>query len=113
MGRRDDSSLNAIERAALACLEAKAAAEDPALAGRLRGASRFPVIAYLRRTGMGGSRGWCGAPLILVGLILAALSLSTTWVMGVVGSLITAWGLWMVAAAVERRRPNAGSSGLI
>jgi hypothetical protein len=100
---RDDASLTAGERAALAGLEASAAAQDPWLARRLSGASRLPVIVDLRRILMAGRPGWWGASLILIGLILVVLSLSTAWALGVVGSLITMGGLCLIAASVARR----------
>jgi Protein of unknown function (DUF3040) len=111
MGPQDDSSLTASERDALAPLEADAAARDPLLARRLRGSSRLSVIAPLCRVRRSGRPGWWGASLILVGLTLVAMSLSTAWFLGVVGSLITTWGLWMLAGAVGRRLARGGSIG--
>ncbi len=49
-------------------------------------------------------RAWWGALLILIGLTLVALSLSTVSALGVVGLLFAASGLGIVAAAVGRRR---------
>ena len=70
MSTRDDASLTAKERAALASLEAMAAAEDPQLASRLRGSRRLrlftgmPAIpSWLRST-------WWGVPALVVGLVL-------------------------------------------
>lgn len=111
VSRRDDASLTASERAALVRLEARAVADDPVLARRLRGSSRLPAIAHLRLVRMGSGRGGWGATLIVLGLILVALSLSTTWALGVVGSLMTAWGLWMGAGAVKRPCANTSSTG--
>ena len=57
VSRRDDASLTASERAALVRLEARAVADDPVLARRLRGSSRLPTIAHLRLVRMGSGRG--------------------------------------------------------
>ena len=46
MSARDDASLTDRERAALAGLEATAAAEDPRLASRLKGSSRLRVTTH-------------------------------------------------------------------
>ena len=110
MSPRNNRSLTASERAALAGLEANATAEDPPLARRLKGSSRFHPIDLtdrLRRSPIWRGRGWWGAPLTVIGLILVTLSLSTVWTLGLVGSLITTCGLWMVATAVQRRIANA------
>jgi hypothetical protein len=103
MSTRDDPSLTAKERAALASLEAMAAAEDPQLASRLRGSrrlrvfTRLPAIpAWLRST-------WWGVPALVVGLALIVLSLSVSVVLGLVGVALAAAGLWMVIQVVDRR----------
>jgi hypothetical protein len=111
MRPRDDAALTANERASLAELEAKAAAEDPLLARRLRGSRRPVVIGRLCRVPMWRGRAWWGPSLILIGLALVALSLSTVWALGVAGLLFTASGLGIVAAAVERRRSKPSSAG--
>src|SRR5690242_2165083 len=103
MSTRDDASLTAKERAALASLEAMAAAEDPQLASRLRGSrqlrlfTRLPAIpAWLRST-------WWGIPALVVGLVLVILSLSVSVVLGFAGALLVTAGLWMVVGIVDRR----------
>jgi Protein of unknown function (DUF3040) len=111
MSPPDDASLTAGERAALAGLEANAAAEDPSLASRLRGSGRRPVIAHPGRIRTADRPGWWGAPLVLIGLILVALSLSTAWALGVVGSLIAVGGLYLIAASVARRGAEPRSDG--
>lgn len=111
MSPQDDASLTASERATFAGLEANAAAEDPVLASHLRGSSHHPVIAHMGRIRMAARSGWWGSPLTLIGLVLVALSLSTTWAIGVVGSLITMGGLYLIAASVARRRAKPGSAG--
>lgn len=103
MSTRDEASLTDRERAALASLEAVAAAEDPQLAKRLRGAKRFRLIAeppaipsWLR------SRWWAG-PLLLFGLALVAIGLGTTVALSIVGSVMTAGGLGIVVGLVRER----------
>jgi hypothetical protein len=103
MSTRDDASLTAKERAALASLEAMAAAEDPQLASRLRGSRRLrlftgmPAIpSWLRST-------WWGVPALVVGLALIVLSLSVSVVLGVIGGVLAAAGLWLVIGMVDRR----------
>src|ERR1700739_922930 len=103
MSTRDDASLTAKERAALASLEAMAAAEAPHLASRLRGSrglglfTRLPAIpAWLRST-------WWGVPALVVGLALMILSLSVGVALVFVGAALAAVGLWMVIRVVDRR----------
>ena len=103
MSTRDDASLTAKERAALASLEAMAAAEDPLLASRLRGSrglrlfTRLPSVpAWLRST-------WWGDPALVVGLALMILSLSVSVALGIAGAVLAAAGLWLVVGMVNRR----------
>ena|SRR6516225_9189520 len=103
MSTRDDASLTAKERAALASLEATAAAEDPQLASRLRGSrglrlfTRLPSVpAWLRST-------WWGVPALVVGLALMILSLSVSVALGIAGAVLAAAGLWLVVGMVKRR----------
>jgi hypothetical protein len=115
MSTRDEASLTARERAMLAALEATAAAEDPQLAsrlkgsGRLRAVTRLRVVARLPRVPVWARSGWWAVPMVLVGLALVVLSLSTVAAIGVVGMLVAAGGLWIAAGALERhlraRRP--------
>jgi Protein of unknown function (DUF3040) len=99
MSTRDDANLTDRERAAFAGLEAAAAVADPGLAGRLQRSSRLRSIIYrVRRR----CRGWA-VPLVLAGLALMVLSLSTTSVLGVAGALLVAGGLHSLARAVHQR----------
>lgn len=102
MSTRDDASLTARERAALATLEAVAAAEDPQLARRLRGAGRFRPTIHLPRIPVRAPSSWWALPLVVVGLGLVVASLSTMVALGVLGAVITASGLRLAAGAIDR-----------
>jgi Protein of unknown function (DUF3040) len=102
MSTRDETSLTARERAALASLEATAAAEDPQLASRLRGASSFRWVTYLPPIPAWWWSSWWGVPVALVGLMLMIVSLSAGLVLGVVGALVMTGGVRMLVGATER-----------
>lgn len=103
MSTRDDSRLTAEERAVLANLEATATAADPQLAARLRGPSRWKLVASVPVLPGWIRSLWLAVPAILAGLVLAAVSLSTSLAVGVTGAGIVAAGLWSLVAAAERR----------
>jgi Protein of unknown function (DUF3040) len=118
MSTRDDARLTAQERAAFAGLEAAAAADDPQLAKRLRGSNGIwirSVLSRVARIAAAGSQrllnlGWWGIPIALVGLLLMVVSMSAGLFIGVVGALISTFGLYLVARAVrDRREPVADS----
>ena len=111
MSTRDDASLTARERAALASLAALAAAEDPQLARRLRGSSRLRWITYLPRIPGWFRNSWWGGPLALVGLVLMVLSLSIGVLLGIAGAVVATGGLRMLAGAVETRWTSGGPPG--
>jgi hypothetical protein len=100
MSTRDDASLTARERAALASLEALAAAEDPQLAHRLRGSGRIHLSWRVPRVPDRFRTAWWGGPVVLVGLALMVLSLGTTLVLGVAGAGLATFGLWLVVVAI-------------
>ncbi len=117
-----DARLNAAERAALADLEAAAAADDPHLAARLKGApaSRIrtvvPVIQRLRPTVLRQwssflGLGWWGVPVTLAGLALVVLGMSAGLAVSVFGALVALAGLRVLAELVERRRRRRSGSG--
>lgn len=108
MSARDDASLTDRERAALAGLEATAAAEDPRLASRLKGSSRLRVTTHFPGIPAWPRSRWWAGPLIVIGLVLVLVSLSTVWVVGVAGVVVAACGLWVVAGAVQRRLGGTG-----
>lgn len=103
MSTRDDSRLTAQERAVIANLEATATADDPQLAARLRGPSRWKLVASVPSLPGWIRSLWLAVPAILVGLVLTAASLSTSLAVGVVGAGIAATGLWSLVSAAERR----------
>jgi hypothetical protein len=103
MSTRDDATLTARERAALASLAAMAAAEDPQLASRLRGSARIHLVLRLPRIPDRVRSEWWGTPMLVIGLALMVLSLSSTMVLGVAGAVMAACGAWLVAEALGRR----------
>jgi len=118
MSTRDDARLTAQERAAFAGLEAAAAADDPQLAKRLRGSNGVwirSVLSRASRIAAAGSQrclhlGWWGIPIALVGLLLVVVSMSAGLVVGVVGALISTFGLYLVARVIRDRRTPAADS---
>ena len=46
---------------------------------------------------------WWGGPIALLGLVLVVLSMSTGWVLGIVGAGLATLGLWLVVEAIRRR----------
>ncbi|HET9076553.1 MAG TPA: hypothetical protein VFN68_06455 [Acidimicrobiales bacterium] len=109
-----DARLSAAERAALAGLEAAAAAADPHLAARLRGVpgTRWRLLltsvqpAALRLWHLLLGLRWWGVPITLGGLALTVLGLGTGLAVSVLGAVIALAGLRVLAEMVEvRRRP--------
>jgi hypothetical protein len=104
-----DASLSPQERAALADLEAAAAADDPQLAARLRGGRRLHAWTLPHRvmTFVVGrwkallTLGWWGAPIAAVGLTLMILSLSAGLLLGVIGVVLGLFGLSLVTHAAH------------
>jgi hypothetical protein len=107
MGIRDEASLSPRERAALAGLEARAAAEDPRLADKLAGARRWQwprprVPAVL--TGL-APLVW-GPLLVVIGVAAMVVGLSVGTALGVAGAVVTAGGLTLVVRGIQgHRRP--------
>ena len=111
-----DARLSAAERAALADLEAAAAAHDPALASRLRGSTAVrakPLLIAVKRqtrrawTLLLGLR-WSWAPLTVLGLFLIALGLSSGLAFSLVGIVVAAAGLRVLAEIVDERFVHGG-----
>lgn len=119
MSTRDDARLTAEERAALSNLEAIAMADDPQLAARLRGPSRWhPLNAVARlhltarwaRVPSWAYELWFCVPAVVVGLALAVLSLAVGWELGALGGVLAACGLALLLR-VAARRIAAGGRG--
>jgi hypothetical protein len=109
----NEAGLTDRERAILAGLAEKAAADDPLLANRLRGGGRLDrlrlpeVPAFVHH--------WaCGALCAVIGLAVVLLGLSTSIILGVVGLLFTIFGAVLGATALSRemaaRRQDAGEA---
>jgi hypothetical protein len=103
MSTRDDSRLTAQERAVLADLEALATADDPQLAARLRGPSGWKFVPRIPSFPGWIRSLWLAVPAVVVGLVLTAVSLSTSLLIGIVGVAMTAGGLGSVVTAAGRR----------
>jgi Protein of unknown function (DUF3040) len=103
MGTRDDASLSAQERAALAHLEAAAAADDPQLAAWLRGPGRLHLLSLLPKPPGWMRNRWLGGPIAVLGLALIILSISAGWVIGILGAAVATIGLWLLVEAVRLR----------
>jgi hypothetical protein len=119
MGTRDDARLTAQERVALAGLESAAVADDPQLAARLKGSNAIWIRSVLLRPSVflvGKWRwllhhGWWGVPIVVAGLVIVVVSMSTGFAWGVAGALTAAVGLRLVAEAVEDHWMSASGSG--
>jgi hypothetical protein len=106
-----DESLNARERAALANLEAQAVADDPLLARRLRGSGRHRLVTSMPTIPAWLWQSWWGAPVAVLGLVVVVLSLSTGFVVGLIGALMTTAGLRMLVGAIQGRRRGSAPPG--
>src|ERR1700730_11727250 len=102
MGLRDDATLSPQERAALAGLEARAVADDPALAASLRGTDRFKLTIPLWLPALVGQL-WVGPVLLMAGILLTLLSLSVSLVLGIFGALVMAAGIASLRRTVSER----------
>ncbi|HMC39774.1 MAG TPA: hypothetical protein VKI19_08940 [Acidimicrobiales bacterium] len=106
-----DARLNAAERAALADLEAAAAAADPHLAARLRGGTASKGLRVLVSFGPRLLRAWLrllqapqwGIPLLVTGLFFVVLGVSAGPALSLVGVAATTVGLRLVAEMARRR----------
>lgn len=116
-----DARLSAAERAALADLEAAAAADDPRLASRLRGSSvvraRTVLPRLLPRVAAAWTRvlslRWWAVPVTVAGLALIVLGISAGTALSVVGVITSVVGLRILAEVVAvhfRRRTSEPSS---
>lgn len=116
-----DARLSAAERAALCQLEAVATAADPRFAARLGGSSGARLSGFVLRVvplilawtagraAMLARAGWWGAPAVAVGSALVVVGVSAGLVVAVVGALVCAAGLRMLAGLVEARSPRGST----
>lgn len=107
-----DARLSAAERAALADLEAAAAAADPQLASRLKSGERRPLARLsLPRMAPGLLQawaaflriGWWALPLTLIGLALVVVGMGAGLAVSIIGALATTAGLRALAEVLRRR----------
>jgi hypothetical protein len=107
-----DARLSAAERAALADLEAAAAAADPSLAARLRGSSSWHAGPLARAAQSKVHQGWVlvlglrlwGVPLFLAGLVFMFLGLSVGLALSSFGAVLAAVGLRVLGEMLLRHR---------
>jgi hypothetical protein len=100
-----DVRLSAAERAALADLEAAAVAADPGLAALLRGrrgrhvtpALRSVRLRMVKISALVMRMGWLAVPLSVVGVLLMVLGLGSGLGLSLLGALLTALGLRVLA----------------
>lgn len=106
-----DAKLNAAERAALADLEAAAAAADPGLAARLRGGVTWrvhPAFRLVRLRLLAAwttllRASWWGVPMTLVGLLLMVIGIGSGLELSLAGAVVSALGLRVLAEIVVVR----------
>ena len=119
-----DARLSQQERDALASLEAAAAADDPQLAGRLNGTAVMraraaipglvaSAAAWLRRV---ERYAWMGGPIAAAGFALMVVGQSAGLAVGIVGAILAAGGLALVAHTgqawlVRRFQSSSDESG--
>ncbi len=103
MSARDEATLSAAERAALAGLESKAEADDPRLAAQLRGGLRRRPAPRVPAGLVRASQTWAGPMTAVVGLAMMVLGLSSLLVVSLLGVALLVAGLAMTATLVRRR----------
>jgi hypothetical protein len=103
--------LTAEERAALASLEAAAVADDPQFAAKLRGSILFRLRAVAPRVPavLAGYwravliHAWWGGPVMLAGLLMMWVGLSTSLAASLIGALVTTLGIRLLLQAIQTR----------
>jgi hypothetical protein len=101
MSTRDEATLSAAERAALAGLESKAEADDPRLAAQLRGGGHALPSLHLPAALVRASQTWVGPVVAVAGLVLMILTLSSAVVLALVGALLFMGGLLLCSSLVR------------
>ncbi|MGH9123066.1 MAG: DUF3040 domain-containing protein [Acidimicrobiales bacterium] len=97
MSTRDDAGLSPRERAALAHLEQRAEADDPALAAALRGRGS-DLRQWLRKLPALPKSPWWGGALSVAGLVIMIAFFAASTLAALAGAAIAGVGLWMLAA---------------
>ena len=116
MSPHDEAMLSAAERAALAGLESKAEADDPRLAAALRGGIRrsWPALripsslirsTFVRSALVRSARTWMGPVLVVAGLAVMIVALSSITILAAAGAL-----MFMTGAALSARLVRSGVS---
>jgi Protein of unknown function (DUF3040) len=101
MSTRDEATLSAAERAALAGLESKAEADDPRLAAQLRGGGHARPTLQVPPGLVRASQTWAGPVVAVAGLALMVLALSSAVIIALVGALLFMGGLLMSSSLVR------------
>jgi hypothetical protein len=101
MSTRDEATLSAAERAALAGLESKAEADDPRLAAQLRGGGRVRPSLQVPPGLIRASQTWAGPVVVVAGLAMMILSLSSSVGLALTGAVLLVAGLLMTAGLVR------------
>ncbi|MBO0692587.1 MAG: DUF3040 domain-containing protein [Acidimicrobiaceae bacterium] len=117
MSPHDEAMLSPAERAALAGLESKAEADDPRLAAALRGGIRrsFPTLrvppALIHSALVRSAGGWIGPLLVVVGLAVMIVALSSLTILAAFGAVAFMIGA-VLSAGLVRRGVTAGFRSL-
>lgn len=107
MSPHDEAMLTAAERAALAGLESKAEADDPRLAAALRGGIRrsLPTLrippALIHSALVRSARTWLGPLLVVAGLAVMIVALSSLTILAAAGALAFVSGAALSAPLVR------------
>jgi hypothetical protein len=101
MSTRDEATLSAAERAALAGLESKAEADDPRLAAQLRGGGRVRPTLQVPPGLIRASQTWAGPVVAVAGMAMMILALSSEVGVAVFGALFFVAGLLMSSSLVR------------
>lgn len=103
MSTRDEVSLSSEERQSLAHLEARAKTDDPALAARLRGRTGRAILARWRKRRPVHMAAWVGPALVLLGLVLAVVAVSSAVWLSVVALALCVGGGCGIGMSVRER----------
>ncbi len=106
----NEAGLTDKERAILAGLAEKAAADDPVLASTLRGGGRLDRLKLPEVPSF--VHHWAaGVVCAVVGLVVVILAISTSIILGVVGLLFTIVGVLLAVSSWSRRLDDRTDDG--